>query len=312
MRRWPVMLGVLALVGAGAAAVMLPGGLGAFQPTMRGSGDSMSHGAPQPGILDDGDLGNYVANPAFADITTMVRARQLGAPQVAGDWGDVLVFRPDGVAREQDGHRIVVEHRALVWVQYDPATGTFDVPELGLAGVRQLTIPEVGSWDPASDAYVRKDLTLTLVATVDGQAAYPFGQHSGWITKGDHNLAVDQDPGADGQALTALVKPEWVEAKLARVVDQEQVVFDAALGAGAALVIGGAAILGWHWARKDPAGAPSLRLPRLRAKCDACGTPWAELPFCGKCGAERVANRRYATLEQMEQERLASVAKRGR
>lgn len=309
MRWWPLALAGLVLAGAATAAAVLPGGVGILTPTMRGSGDSMSHGPPQPGILDDGDLGNYQVGLRFEDITTMVSARAADRPQVAGDWGDVLVFRANGQATVKDGTRMVVEHRALLWLEYDPATGTFDAPELGLTGLTAVTIPQVGTWDPAANAYARQDLTLELVQQTPAGPQYPLGQHSGWVTKGDHNQAVDQDPGRDGVALSALVKPEWVEGKLVRVVDQDQVVLDAVAGAGAALVLGGAVLLGWRWARR---GAAPLAMPALlRAKCEACGTPWAELPFCGRCGAERAPRTRYASLEDREAARQTAVAKRG-
>lgn len=305
MRRWLVIVTVVALVGGAAAVLLMPGGLGLAEPTMRGSGDSMSHGERQAGVLDDGDLGNYQPNPAFEDITTMVAARAAGAPQVAGDWGDVLVFRPDGVAREEPGKRVLVEHRALVWVAYDPATGRFDVPELGLAGVREVTIPDVGAWDSAAGAYLRRDLTLTLVAD-DG--TYPAGRHSGWVTKGDHNLALDQAPGAGGAVLSQLVQPAWVEGRLLRVVDQEQVMLDAFAGVGAALLAGGLAIGGWMWLKRT-GGLPSMAgLAPWRAASCACGATWGTLSFCARCGAERAPRTRYATPEALEAAR--AVARR--
>lgn len=301
-RRWLATLALLAVVGGVLGIVAQTGGQLWLATTMRGSGDSMSHGPATQGILDDGDMGHYQKHPAFADILTMVTAREEGLEQVAGDWGDVLVYRADGQARtDRLGMRVLVEHRALLWLAYDEATGLFDAPELGLTGIREVTIPGVGTWDPEAGTYVRSDMRLVLVQDGPEGRTYPAGQHSGWVAKGDHNGALDQHPGADGKPLSTLVRPEWVEARLLNVVDQGQVVFDGAVGAGAAMVLGGAALLGWQWARKGSPRAPALG----GAKC-GCGSAWSDLAFCGRCGAERAPRTRYASPEAMAAARASA------
>jgi hypothetical protein len=319
-RRVVVLLSVL-VVGGIFGLSMVPGSEAWFSTVSGGRGNSMSHGPSQAGILDDGDLGNYQRNPAPGDITPMVTAQAMGLAPIAGDHGDVITFRPDGEVRTELGRRILVEHRALVWVAYDEASGLFDVPELGLDDVARITIPSVGLWDEQAQAYVRKDYTLVLAEPqAEGGWAYPAGQHSGWVTKGDHNRGLDQSPGADGQPLSTLVQPAWVEGRLLRVVDQDAVVRDALVGTAVVLLLGVAFLLAKKAYRGPP---PKARLPlagddpfeplpktrgdplgdlvkSFRASCEACGTPWRDQAFCLRCGAERAPKNRYGSREERD------------
>lgn len=102
------------------------------------------------------------------------------------------------------------------------------------------------------------------------------------------------------------MRPEWVEARLLNVVDQDQVVFDGAVGAGAAMVLGGAALLGWQWARKGSPGSKAAGAAFRAPKCDGCGLPWSDLAFCGRCGAERAPRTRYATPEALAAARASA------
>lgn len=318
------MLGLGLLAGI-AAASMLPGAQDWFAPTLRGSGGSMSHGPePQPGVLDHGDLGNYQSGITGPEqVTTTLQAREEGRAPIAGDLGDVLIFRPNGAPSGGLTGRPLIEHRALAWVAYDAATGLFDVPELGLNDVRELPLASINAWDAERGAYLARDFVLTLVAeSAEGARTYPAGQHSGWVTKGDHNDALDQQPGADGAVLSALVQPAWVSGKLTRVVDQDVISRDVLVGVVVAILLGVGALLlramltgkGLGWSRsKQQAGQqgfvePAYEAPRepsmpakllkaLRASCESCGTPFAELAFCMRCGADRHPTHRYGSTE---------------
>lgn len=295
-RAWHALLAGLVLAGVGAGTV-LAGDAGWLTKSLVGRGHSMSHGPePLPGVLDDGDLGRYRWGPGQGDITSMVAARAAGAPGPAGDFGDVVMYRPNGEARPEAGRRVLVEHRVLVWVELNASSGRFDAPELGLASVSSVTIPEVGTWDPAL-GYVRRSFTLHLVVEGPEGLSYPAGRHSGWVTKGDHNPALDQDPRPGGPAVSQLVQPAWVEAQLVGVVDADSLVRDVALGVAAALVLGSAAVVAHKRLRRRGgarAVARDARPPRPR--CGACREPWGELPFCARCGA--VPPRRSASPQE--------------
>lgn len=319
MRRAVVVALAALLLGGFAAIVAMPGSQEWFSAAVGGRGTSMSHGPePQAGVLDDGDLGNYQRFPPPEAVTPMMAARAAGLPPVAGEPGDVLLFRADGEARHELGRRVLVEHRALAWVAYDEATGLFDVPELGLDDVRAVTLRDVPYWDAEQGAYLRRDYTLVLVADGPAGATYPAGRHSGWVTKGDHNALLDQQPRGEAAPLSALVRPAWVEGRLVRVVDQDAMQRDVLVGVVLALLLGVGAVLVRHLLRGTPILAPRRSDPAfdlepvkrplpgagaaravgqlLRPACE-CGAAWGDMPFCAKCGAERHRRDRYASPE---------------
>jgi hypothetical protein len=309
------LLAALAVVGVVAGALSLPGAGDWIASASVGSMRGMSHGsASQAGILDDGDMGNYLRKPSADRITSQAAARSLGQAPIAGDLGDVIVFRPNGVVRLEANKPAFLEHRALAWVSYNATSGLFDVPELGLWSVGEVTLPDVGFVNPATGAYERGAFRLALVQETPEGRTYPAGMHSGWVTKGDREAFLDQalPEGGSAPVGSMLVQPSWVEAKLTRVIDGDTVVRDVFLGTGLVLV-GGVAWLRFrgrlragrpkaHGEESPPLVRRRALRPRkqplaklLRAACEDCQTPWGAEPFCVRCGAERYPRHRYAT-----------------
>lgn len=244
-----------------------------------GTGDSMSHGRERmSGISDDGDLAQEVPVRARSDVRTFLEAWNT-SHQVAGDYGDVIVFWAYGVQLMTDGSIVTdpatdtpsfaianpqsPRHRAIAWVEYNETSGNFDAPDPGLFNVTEFTVPNVGYYDPLEDAYLRSDLLVRLVAkSLDNRTFYPIGRHSGFITKGDRDVLYDQhlsperrDESNRSRAfISDIVKLDWVRFKVASVVDRETV---EALDAAALLAfVGGqsvAAVIAYRIYRRQRA-----------------------------------------------------------
>lgn len=100
-----------------------------------------------------------------------------------GDYGDVIIYKPMG--RED---RVPIIHRAVCWIEYDEKNGTYTVEEYGIYDATSITIPELGLYN------VRFN-------------------HSGFITKGDHNDFCDQHPILKNEICPEPVKLEWIIGK---------------------------------------------------------------------------------------------------
>ncbi|HWG92360.1 MAG TPA: hypothetical protein VNZ52_16045 [Candidatus Thermoplasmatota archaeon] len=256
--------GVVACLALGWFGVV---GFGNSVQTWTGS-RSMSHSEENlEGILDPGET--FVKGGVLKreDLVTYYQGKQQGY-RVLGDWGDVISFEPE--PREPDGARIV--HRAVAWVEYDAARDAYDIPELGLKGVRRFILPGIGTWDAELGRYREVNLPVEL----DPATA---GRHSGFITKGDYNEPVDQELWSTGQM--ALVRVDRIEGKVLRHIDDTDALLTGALAVGVAVAgAGGYLLLGRR-----------LRTVRARVKlggpaCSGCGKRLADagLAFCPACG----------------------------
>jgi len=230
-----------------------------FGQTIPGHGLSMRHGDRQLGIMDDGDETRLVPVDRREDVTTFVVGRSR-SHEVAGDFGDVIVFKPDGQdvpsldrvrmyhdpderVGETEPRNSLVAHRAMVWVDYNPQTETFDVPELGLSDVVVIPFTGVGSYNLTSGGYQRGTSLVFLVDMDEsGAILYPVGKHSGFLTKGDGNDYFDQalDASSFTPVISEIVKVEWIVGKVESVADRETVqqFYLAGIGIFAATQIG--------------------------------------------------------------------------
>lgn len=302
MRRG-VALGLAgAIVALAATAALVPGLQAWFSSASVLAGErSMGHGdGPMAGALDDGDMGNYQRKPPASAITPALDARPGAGPFVAEDWGDVVVFRPNGAPASTA--RALMEHRVLAWVDYNETSGLFDVPSLGLRSVDEVILPSVGFWDAANHTYAARDVRVVLAQRGADNTTYPAGQHSGWVTKGDRAAEADQSsPDGTAPPRTELVRPEWVEARLLRVVDAQPLGRDVTLGMVGAVLAGSVGLRLRRRARRaEP--APKAR-KRWQPSCAECHTPWERLAFCSRCGAERAPKHRFPGKERSERPR---------
>lgn len=204
-----------------------------------GHGPSMAHGSfRMPDVLDDGDyysLERTISHPE--DVITTVEARQLGHI-VARDYGDLVLFESRNATGDfPDDVPDWTLHRAIVWVEYNDSSGLFDVPSLGLRNASELIVPDIGHWEPFRQSYERGVMQLLLARRFENATYYDAGNHSGFVTKGDHNPGLDE----------TIVRIEWIEGKVVKIIDREE--FEAARAvviAAYAGLVGVLALVAWR------------------------------------------------------------------
>ena len=130
------------------------------------------------GTIDPGDIVLAKAVHTRGDVITYASTKSY---RTYGDYGDVIIYKPLG---RTDLTPII--HRAMCWVEYNADTDTYTVEEYNIINATSVTIPELHlyNYKPA---------------------------HSGFITKGDHNLYPDQHP--DAQICREPVEVNWIIGK---------------------------------------------------------------------------------------------------
>jgi signal peptidase I len=183
--------------------------------------DSMQHGSTDIlGVINTGDLVLAQRLPT-SQITTYVAGLQTGY-STYGEYGDVILYSADG-----QGSTPII-HRALLYLQWDPATSSYNATDL--AGLQTA-----GRCGNASGAVYATPGTLDgcgttgLTGTLDlfdigwnsvnvsiDLSSPSLGRHSGFLTMGDNNFEPtgcssdcvglpDQQTG-----LSELVEPGWI------------------------------------------------------------------------------------------------------
>jgi signal peptidase I len=174
---------------------------------------SMQHGTSDVlGVINTGDLvlAEKVAN---STIQPYVVAQQSGY-STYGEYGDVLLYYPNGVV----GTPVI--HRAIIFLQWVPRVRGYDA--YGLSGLPCGSESGAIYATPGTNGSCRTtDLTGTLDlfhvgwadinVSIDLNQSY-LGPHSGFITMGDNNFdsgvgTYDQSPSFQ---LSQLVEPGWV------------------------------------------------------------------------------------------------------
>jgi len=167
------------------------------------SGSMMHSEESQIGVIDPGDI-VLVQERDKDDITTYIEGRATGYRKY-GQYGDVIIFEPDGETRETP-----IIHRAVLYLEYDDEDDVYNIPALG-----DLDYEE--DWDINSPIlqdvedgeglrgelriydYGHEDKTITI--------SLEDKESSGFITKGDNNRNIDQDT---GESIEKPVKEEWI------------------------------------------------------------------------------------------------------
>lgn len=236
---------------------------------------SMSHADVNlPGVLDPGERISVDGISGRDDVVTYLHGVERDH-RVGDEFGDVIAF--DAKARGRDAG-IGVVHRAMAWVEYDEASDAYDVPELGLQDVRTVVFPEVGTWDPYAQEYVRVRMDVVLNPDL-------AGRHDGWLTKGDHNYGFDQDAygGLEGIGPVELVEVAYANGKVVDFLEGEEsfTMFYVAFGV-AAVVAGGGFLF------RDRLRGLRSRAAASRGACAGCGARMGgQEPFCVRCGRSR-------------------------
>jgi signal peptidase len=152
---------------------------GVWPPPVVVESQSMSHNPEgerlnlppsQIGVIDGGDMVIVKKVSSKNEITTYVQGLKTGY-QTYGSYGDVVIYKPPQDIRYNP---TPVIHRAVVWVEYNQKTNSWDVPDLNVFNSKSLiSIPNYGY----SSVTVYINLTI-------------LPHSSGFITMGDHNAAM--------------------------------------------------------------------------------------------------------------------------
>ncbi|MFO8051106.1 MAG: S26 family signal peptidase [Thermoplasmatota archaeon] len=161
------------------------------------------------GVIDTGDL-VFVKDTGDRPIVPYYEGLQKGHRSYSS-YGDVIIFKPNG-----NDERTAIIHRAVLYIEfnrtdYDPGNhtgGSYDVPSMGLHAQKgMLTIPDY-EWPAVRD--IRIDLR-SILNSFHNNLLPP---NSGYITKGDDNLEIDQTSTFDlNDPWLQPVKKEWVIGK---------------------------------------------------------------------------------------------------
>ncbi len=170
------------------------------------------------GIIDTGDMVFVKTGGAADDITTYVEGEATNYSKY-GSYGDVIIYRPNGLTHRGDGSEVVpIIHRVVVWLdvntsRVNPNFGgvdyqnySFDVPSLGLYGTTDnIVLENYGYW--------KEEVIIDLSKETGLLRYYEYldmEPHGGYITMGDHNAPAYDQPlsGAYEPVL-----PEWIVGK---------------------------------------------------------------------------------------------------
>ncbi len=167
------------------------------------SGSMMHSEESQIGIIDPGDI-VLVQESDKEDITTYVEGRATGYRKY-GEYGDVIIFEPDG-----DGGETPIIHRVVLYLEEnDSVRGTFDIPSLG-------NLEYGRDWNTSNEEGQYRDLegNVTLYdyghRDEDLEIDLSVIDQEGYITKGDNNDDIDQ---TSTRPLSPPVKEEWIKGR---------------------------------------------------------------------------------------------------
>ncbi len=171
------------------------------------------------GIIDTGDMVFVKKVNGIDDVLTYVEGENGGYAQRYGTYGDVIIYRPNGLTERADGTEVVpIIHRLVVWLEVndtlvnpafdgiDYQNYTFDVPSLGLYNTTEdIVLLNYGYW--RENVTIELGLAGGLLRYYEYLNAVP---HGGYITMGDHNVPAYDQPlsGAYEPVL-----PEWIVGK---------------------------------------------------------------------------------------------------
>jgi signal peptidase len=188
---------------------------GVWPPMVVIESSSMMHGEDSRiGVIDTGDLTLVQKVDERGDIITYVEAASRTNPHYGfreyGDLGNVIVYKKNGKAETP------VIHRAIAWIEYnasasDPSRRYYrgDLPDIGVFNVSEYYV-NVTSYRPEN--FGKKERLIIQISAILARSSTP---HSGFVTKGDHNIPyVDQWVlYLQGGVPVEPVKMEWIVGK---------------------------------------------------------------------------------------------------
>jgi len=208
-----IMLGLFAYCGIWPPMVVIESG-------------SMSHSddTSHVGIIDTGDMVfvkevNASYNADYdGEVLTYVQGEVVGH-STYGSYGDVVIYRPNGLKYLGDGSPVIpIIHRLVLWLELnstqvspdfdgvDYANYSFDVPSLEIYG-------STGIITRTNYGYEEEAITIDLGREMGLMRYYESASivpHGGYVTMGDHNAPAYDQPLSGGYEP---VLPEWIIGK---------------------------------------------------------------------------------------------------
>lgn len=183
---------------------------GVWPPMVVIESNSMMHGGDsQIGVIDTGDLTLVKSIKDKNDVVTYVEATCATNAHHGfksyGDFGNVIVYRKNGLAETP------VIHRAIAWIEYNvtasnpPTRYRGDIPDIGIYNVSEYRMEKVG--------YQKQTIVISLDAIFRSSAVSTSrAPHGGFVTHGDHNPEkVDQESlRVQKGGMVEPVKVDWV------------------------------------------------------------------------------------------------------
>ncbi|MCK4970728.1 MAG: S26 family signal peptidase, partial [Thermoplasmata archaeon] len=189
---------------------------GRWPPMVVVESESMQHSDEWSsiGVIDTGDLTLVRVLDKSGPVVTWVEGRDSDY-STYGEFGDVIIYHKNGLTQTTP-----IIHRAIVRIEYNAATGSYDVPSMDIWDCRTFfVIPDFTSYHTGEPETI--DLVINITVILNNFNRNPaVDPHDGIITKGDHNREVDQyslpawtGPGAPPGGVSRLVEPvedEWI------------------------------------------------------------------------------------------------------
>jgi len=167
------------------------------------------------GVIDTGDMVFVKKIGGTDELTTYVDGEATDYSKY-GTYGDVIIYRPNGLTVRPDGSKVIpIIHRLVVWIdinatqvnpdldRIDFGNYTFDVPSLNLYGTtNDIILSDYGFW--------RENVVIDLEGLLYYYEHMDKVPHGGYITMGDHNVpAYDQPLSGSYEPIL----PEWIVGK---------------------------------------------------------------------------------------------------
>jgi signal peptidase I len=161
---------------------------GVWPPMVVVESGSMAHSTDRSyiGVIDTGDL---VIVRDQSSVVTYVEG-YVDHYRKFGDYGDVVIYLRYG---QEDSTPVI--HRAIIELVYNESTGLFDVPSLQDYPTSLWSHDGIqdGQWSGLGGSLELYDVGYRSQSLRVDLDALLFYQHSGYITKGDHNDLIDQN-----------------------------------------------------------------------------------------------------------------------
>ncbi len=184
--------------------------------------NSMQHSDDEAflGVIDTGDMVLVKSIEDVDDVVSYMKGKRIGH-ETYGEYGDVVIYRKNGYTDTTP-----VIHRAIIWLEFNETSNTFNIPELKnhdtgvdrdwyVVGGENRWYDLTGTVVLRDIGYDHEDVSIDLGIIILSFTSQGVEPHSGFITLGDHNRgAYDQgnlDDGHGGRVRPVL--PEWIEGK---------------------------------------------------------------------------------------------------